>query len=174
MSNMDDAHEDPAGPSADREAYLIESGAYTPHQLAWAKAAIEHGALSETELRTRQKDLDGTETVSDVAARLEIENAAIDECVTRGELLAYMEDGVLRFPKWQFAEAGSAAGTTVTHLAELIAATRELHPSTISAIMSNRQDELRIKGERVTPVQWLARGCAVQDVIDIFEAYLWS
>lgn len=50
----------------------------------------------------------------------------------------------------------------------------DMHPASIQGFMSTPQEDLRVKGERLTPVEWLVHGGNPQALIAILDSFLQS
>jgi len=80
----------------------------------------------------------------------------------------------LRYPLWQFVP-GTGKTELLPHLTEIRAAIRpDVHPAEVAALMTTPQESLTIRGEWVTPREWLRTGGAVEPVIELLQSdYAW-
>ena len=155
----------------EQEDFLIEDGLFTRESFAEARAAIARGELAESERLTRQKGLDASETATQVAARLHLALHEVDVWRERGDLFAFVADGILHYPTWQFTEA--ADHPVLPHLAALAAAFRDdMHPASILGFFSTPQRGAKMDGQPMTPGQWLIRGGDVKTLTDILDSFL--
>jgi len=157
----------------EQENVLVRDGLFIRESLAEAQAAIAQGELAESEQRTRQEGLDASETAAQVAERLHVGLNDVDARLERGDLFAFVADGILHFPTWQFTEA--ADHPVLPHLAALTAAFRDdMHPASILGFFSTPQRDAKMDGQPMTPSQWLVRGGDVRTLTDILDSFLMS
>lgn len=155
----------------DMTAYLIESGVFTPRELADAQARIVRGELAEHQERTRLEALAAALNTDEVATRLgvdvrEIERRRAAEC-----LAAFASDGEHRYPTWQFTD--DPQRPILPGLPRLVSAIPdEMHPASVLGFMTTPQNSLRMGGQKLTPPEWLLSGQDAQDVIDILRSFL--
>jgi hypothetical protein len=153
--------------------FLIGDGLFTRESFAEARAAIARGELAESERQTRQAGLDASETAAQVAARLHIALHEVDVWREQGALFAFVADGTLHYPTWQFTEA--ADHPVLPHLAALTAAFRDdMHPASILGFFSTPQRGAKMDGQPMTPRQWLIQGGDVRTLTDILDSFLMS
>ena len=138
----------PSGSSLTKEQVnvLVRDGLSTRESLAEAQAAIAQGELAESEQRTRQEGLDASETAAQVAERLHIDLNDVDAGLERGDLFAFVADGILHYPTWEFTEA--ADHPVLPHLAALTAAFRDdMRPASILGFFSTPQRGAKMDGQ---------------------------
>ncbi|TFD42586.1 hypothetical protein E3T33_12080 [Cryobacterium sp. TMT1-2-1] len=161
------------GLTKEQEDFLVENGIFTRESLAETKAAIGRGELAESERRTRQEGIDASETATQVATRLHIALHEVDVWRERGDLFAFVADGTLHYPTWQFTDAIDRP--VLPHLAKLTAALPDdMHPAGILGFFSTPQRGAGMNGQPMTPGQWLIRGGDVQTLTDILDSFLMS
>lgn len=136
-----------------------------------AKARVARGDLARLERRTEQEGLDNATTARDAASRLGLTPRTI--AFFPGELFAFVIDGELRYPKWQF--TNDRDNPVLPHLAQLVGAfSDDMQPSTILGFMQTPQEDARPDGVQLTPAEWLVRGGDVQLLVDILHGFLMS
>lgn len=157
--------------SDEQSAFLIESGAFTPEELAETQASIARGELAEAERRTRQSAVKASLSAEEVATQLGIDVAQVEHRRADGSLFAFTTDGEHRYPTWQF--TGDRRRPVLPGLARLIRAfPDDKHPASILGFMSTPQESLLVDNERLTPVEWLLQGGNPQRLVDILESFL--
>lgn len=160
-----------SGLTKEQEDFLIEDGLFTRESLVKAQASIARGELADAERQTRQEGLDASETAEQVATRLHIAPNEVEAWRERGDLFAFVADGTLHYPTWQFTEA--ADQPILPHLATLTAAfPDDMHPASILGFFSTPQQDARMGGQPMTPGQWLLRGGDVTRLKDILDSFL--
>lgn len=128
----------------------------------------EAARLFITEYRTALEPIVASFGPRTVAELLEIDDADVAQLVVEGQLYAFSSGSSLRFPTWQLVEGDRADHRTAPGLTGLVAAIpRSMRPASVLGFMHTPQDDLRVHGDRVTPLQWLKDGGDVQDVLDI-------
>ena len=83
-----------------------------------AKARVARGDLARLERQTEQEGLDNATTARDAASRLGLTPRTI--AFFPGELFAFVIDGELRYPKWQF--TNDRDNPVLPQLAQLVGA----------------------------------------------------
>ena len=136
-----------------------------------AQARVARGELARLERRTDQEGLDKATSARDVANRLGLTPKSI--AVFPGEFFAFVSNGELRYPTWQF--TNDEANPVLPHLAQLVDAfSEDMQPSSILGFMQTPQEDARLNGVQLTPVEWLVRGGDVQRLVDILGSFLMS
>jgi hypothetical protein len=159
--------------SDEQIAFLIESGAFTPEELAETQASIARGGLAETERRTRLGAVNASLSAEEVATRLGVDVANVERGRADGSLFAFTTDGEHRYPTWQF--TGDPRQPVLPGLARLVSAfPDDKHPASILGFMSTPQESLLVDNERLTPVEWLQQGGNPQKLLDILVSFLQS
>lgn len=108
----------------------------------------------------RREMLEQTFSAQVVAARLDLTQAAVQSLVDQGNLYCFTDDGSQKFPSWQFTDDGP-----LPDLAPVLAALGEAHPATVAGFLTLSNDEL----DGLSPVQWLAAGRPVANVVQLAE-----
>ncbi|WP_022904499.1 hypothetical protein [Curtobacterium sp. B8] len=171
---VDEPQSDPRGRQAtpEEEEFLIRSGSFTREQYEKSKAEVARGELDEIERRTELEGLIASLTAKEAADWLGISDAELHALLVVGEVTAFVCDGELRYPAWQFTE--DPAMPVLPGLARLTPAwADQKHPSTILGFMYNADLEIEGTDESFTPIEWLAIGGDVQVVLDYLEAESW-
>jgi hypothetical protein len=159
--------------SDEQIAFLIESGEFTPEELAETQASIARGELAESERRTRQSAVKASLSAEEVATQLGIDVAQVEYRQADGSLFAFTTHGQRRYPTWQF--TGDPRQPVLPGLARLVSGfPDDKHPASILGFMSTPQESLRVDDERLTPVEWLLQGGNPQRLVDILESFLQS
>ncbi|PZE67368.1 hypothetical protein DEJ27_12145 [Curtobacterium sp. MCPF17_018] len=154
--------------TAEQARVLVESGSMTAEELAENEAEVARGELEISEYRTALEPIVASCGPRAVAELLKIDGADVAQLAVKGQLYAFSSGSLLRFPTWQFVDGDRADQRTVPGLADLVAGIpRSMHPASVLGFMHTPQDDLRVHGDRVTPLRWLKDGGDVQDVIDI-------
>jgi len=159
------------GRPEEQEPFAVTSGAMTMEQWKDAEARVARGDLARLERRTEREGLGHATTARDAANRLGLNSRSIS--AFPGELFAFVIDGELRYPAWQF--INGRENPVLPHLAQLVEAfSDDMQPSTILGFMQTPQEDARLDGVQLTPVEWLVRGGDVQRLIDILDSFLMS
>lgn len=152
----------------EEEEFLISSGSFTRESYEEAKAAVARGELEEIERRSRRKGLIAALTAEEVLDWLGIESGELAVRLARGEMTAFVCDGELRYPSWQFTD--DPAAPVLPGLARLTPAWGDQkHPTSILGFMYTAELEIEGTDEPFIPVEWLAIGGDVQVVLDALE-----
>ena len=155
----------------EQAAFFVESRTITREQLDESLARIARGDLARLERRTARGALDEATTPRHAASLLGLSYDGI--AAFRGELFAFVVNGELRYPLWQF--TGIAGQPVLPALPQLARAFGEdMHPASILGFMNTPQDDARIKGVAMTPGQWLLSGRSVKTLVGILESFLMS
>jgi len=155
----------------EQEPFAVKSGAMTRQEWDDAQAQVARGDLDRLERQTERGGIENATTARDVASRFGLTPRSI--AVFPGELFAFVIDGELRYPTWQF--INGREDSVLPHLAQLVEAfSDDMHPSTILGFMQTPQEDARLNGVQLTPVEWLVRGGDVQRLVDILGSFLMS
>ncbi|WP_144803662.1 hypothetical protein [Curtobacterium sp. BH-2-1-1] len=158
--------------TSEEEEFLIRSGSLTREEYEESKAAVARGELEEAERRTVQEALVATLTAGEAADWLGISEAQLHALLAAGEVVAFVCDGELRYPAWQFTD--DPAQPVFPGLARLTPAWGdEKHPASILGFMYNACLEVPGTDDTFTPIEWLTLGGDVQVVLDHLEAASW-
>lgn len=156
----------------EEEEFLIRSGSLTREECEESKAAVARGELEEAERGTVQEALISTLAAEEAADWLSISETQLHELLAAGDVVAFVSDGELRYPAWQFTE--DPAQPVLTGMARLTPAWgEEKHPATILGFMYNACLEVPGTDDTFTPIEWLTLGGDVQVVLDQLEAASW-
>ncbi|ROS53912.1 hypothetical protein EDF21_1765 [Frigoribacterium sp. PhB118] len=161
----------PSGLTEEQEPFAVTSGAMTLEQWNDAQARVVRGDLARLERRTEREGLDGATTARDAASRLGLSPRST--AFFPGDLFAFVIDGELRYPTWQF--TGDRDEPVLPDLAQLVRAfDNDMHPSSIAGFMNTRQQDAYLNGVQLTPAEWLLRGGDVELLVDILGGFLMS
>jgi hypothetical protein len=156
----------------EEEDFLIRSGSMTRAEYEESEAAVACGELDAIERRTELEGLVASLTAEEAADWLGISDAELDALLAAGAVTAFVCNGELQYPAWQFTE--DPAAPVLSGLAQLTPAWGDhKHPSTILGFMYNADLEIEGTDESFTPVEWLTIGGDVQVVLDHLEAESW-
>jgi len=159
------------GLTGEKEPFAVTSGAMTREEWDDARARVARGELARLERRTEREGLDGATTAQDAASRLAVSPRSL--AYFSGDLFAFVIDGKLRYPTWQF--TGDRDKPVIPDLAQLVRAfDDDMHPSSIAGFMNTRQQDAYLDGVQLTPVEWLLRGGNVELLVDILGGFLMS
>ncbi|GGD76624.1 hypothetical protein [Microbacterium murale] len=150
--------------------YLVESGAFTPDELADAMRIVERGSLQLGAALNFLSNLHATRSLGDIMGFLNLASEAVTQAVQGGRLYAVVISGQVRFPDWQFSL--ESPGRLLPHLPEVIEALAGWDARSISGFMATPQSGLVAEG-RQTPVEWLRRGLDVTAIRKIVEEREW-
>lgn len=170
--------EPPTGPrgrqaTLEEEEFLIRFGGWTREEYEESKAEVARGELENVEHRTELEGLVSAVSAEEAADWLRINDAELHALLATGQVTAFVCDGELRYPAWQFTD--DPAMPVLPGLARLTPAWGEQkHPSTILGFMYNADLEIEGTDESFTPVEWLTIGGDVQVVLDHLEAASWQ
>jgi hypothetical protein len=159
------------GLRTEQEPFAVKSGAMTRQEWDDAQARVARGNLDRLERRTERGGLENATTARAAASRLGLTPRSI--AVFPGELFAFVIDGELRYPTWQFTNRRD--NPVLPHLAQLVEAfSDDMQPSTILGFVQTPQEDARLNGVQLTPVEWLVRGGDVRLLVDILDSFLMS
>jgi len=143
--------------SEEQAAFLVDSGAFTPNELAETQASIAQGKLEDAERTTRLDAIRATYCAEEVADLLGTSTQRVESDRVEGTLYAFGIKDEWRYPFWQF--TGDPKHPVVPGIEVLADSTVErMHPASVLGFMTTPQSSARIGGEPVTPVEWLLSG----------------
>ncbi len=100
-------------------------------------------------------------TVGDVAAKWGVDTSRIRHRVRNHALYGVRVGRALRLPEWQFDDDLRP----LPGLAALVEALPEgMHPREVEGFMTTPQDDLRLRGRKVSPRDWLLSGGSAEQV----------
>ncbi|MFF1633502.1 hypothetical protein [Leifsonia sp. NPDC058248] len=170
---MDERRVTRSGLSPEQVDYLIESGDFTPKELADAQARVARGDLAAEERATRQQAIDESLGLSEVAELLGASTEDVDRRRVDGALFAFRANHEFRYPTWQF--TGDPQRPVLPGLERLVQALpTDWPPAGIRGFMLTPQRSARIDGVPATPVEWLVAGGDPQVLSDILNSFLQS
>lgn len=149
--------------TADERRFLIEAGAPTdsfdPARQAEARARLS--ALAAETAAAAAERL----TTSEVADRLGTSESRVRKLAAGGDLYAIRDAvrGRLAFPAWQFIGDQPLRGLRRV----LPALPRSMHPLSLEEWMTTSKEELDDR----TPVEWLARGGSIEEVVRLADSH---
>ncbi|MDY7541825.1 hypothetical protein [Cryobacterium sp. 5B3] len=157
--------------SDEQVAFLIESGDFTAQEFAETEASVARGELAEAERTTRLGVIIDSLSVAEVAQLLSVDAARVRRRQAKGDLYAFLAGGKRRYPLWQF--TGDPAQPVLPGLTVLVhGLPADMHPASIKGFMRTPQEDLRVDGERMTPVDWLLNGGDAQALVSILGSFL--
>lgn len=166
------------GLTEEQASYLIESGDFTPEELARAEQRVASGALAEDERKTRLGALTRTLSAVEVANLLHIDDSRVRHRRAKGLLYSFLVGGKRRYPAWQFVD-----GEPLPNLSQLVDAfPNDWHPAGVESFMTTPKSSLRAPAlaldttnpEHLTPVEWLQSGGDPKAVVGILDSFLQS
>lgn len=161
--------QDDGGRTKKQAPFAVTSGAMTHQEWDDAQARVARGDLDRLERRTEREGLDNATTARDAASRLGLTPKSI--AFYPGYLFAFVIDGELRYPTWQF--TGHRNHPILPDLAQLVRAfDDDMDPSSIQGFMNTRQKNAQLDGAWLTPVEWLLRGGDVELLVRILDGFL--
>ena len=158
--------------SKEQAKFLVESGSFSPEELAETQAQIARGELAEDERATRLEGINASVSAAEVAAHLGVNMETVANNLAAGELFAFAMAGEPRFPNWQF--TGDARQPVLPGLAQFTDAFADKSPASILGFMTTMQRSARIDGVPMTPVNWLLEGGDPQVLREILDSFLQS
>jgi hypothetical protein len=157
--------------SPDQIRYLVDSGAFTGDELSEVQASVAGGNLTEAEQRTRLSAVTESLSAAEVATLLGIDQSRVRHRQAKGNLYAFTTGGKRRYPSWQFTY--DTRQPVIPSLTTIIDAfPSDMHPASITGLMTTPQLELRSNGEATAPVDWLRQGGDPKHVVDIINSFL--
>lgn len=145
------------------------------------RATKEDGNLGSAEAEDVLADVQRKTQLRGVVAALSAEEAAdwlgidavrLQTLVAKGQVVAFVFNGELRYPAWQFTDED--AFPVLPGLASLVAAWgEEAHPSVVLSFMYNANIRIEDIGASLTPIAWLALGGDIRPVLDALEESRW-
>lgn len=156
----------------EEEEFLIRSGSLSREEYEESKAAVARGELEESQGLTVQEALVATLAAEEASDWLGIREEQLQALLGAGDVVAFVCDGELRYPAWQFTD--DPAQPVFPGMARLTPAWGdEKHPATILGFMYNACLEVPGTDDTFTPIEWLTLGGDVQVVLDHLEAASW-
>jgi hypothetical protein len=155
-----------AGPAVDEPASQFSEA---------ERWALDAGGLELTPRRTRDPDprletaarfaalLADSEDVAEVAERLGVTRARIRQRALERSLLAIREDDEWRFPRAQFSDGAPIRGLPAVSLALPL----DLHPVAAWRFLAERNSDLELDDQSVSPIDWLRSGGSPDPVVAI-------
>jgi len=166
---------DPGSPglSAQERAFLIESGEFTPKELAETEASVARGDLRELENRTLLETIAASFSESEAAEKLGVSRHRVRELCGAEQLFGFKVGAVTVYPRWQFTNTRPEG--VLPHLAHLLSELLpdERDPASLQAFMTVPKEDLTFRGEQQTPIQWLLRGGSLDAINDIVDGERW-
>ncbi|MGG7507477.1 hypothetical protein [Plantibacter sp. YIM 135249] len=157
--------------SVDQAAYLIESGAFSPDELAETEASVRRGELAETVRATRLGAIVDSLSEAEVAVGLGVDVSKVGELQSDGALYSFIAGRERRYPLWQFTD--DPARFLLPNLAALVnALPSDMHPASVQGFMATPQQRLRHDGRLTTPVDWLAQGGNPEAAVSALDSFL--
>ncbi|TFC12523.1 hypothetical protein [Cryobacterium sp. MDB2-10] len=157
--------------SDEQVAFLIESGDFTEEEFAETEASLARGDLVKLERTTRLGAITDSLSVAEVAQVLSVDAARVRRRQAKGDLYAFLAGGKRRYPLWQF--TGDPAQPVLPGLTVLVQGLpADMHPASIKGFMRTPQEDLRVDGERMTPVDWLLHGGDARALVSILGSFL--
>lgn len=154
-----------------RDAMLIDSGIFDRESLAALEARVAQGELDDVIRRTWQQSIDESLTQSEAARKIGVGTPKIRWMLSVGDLFAFVADGALRFPLWQF--TGDPLEPVIPHLSRLVEAfSEQLTPASIRGFMTTPHTETQVAGRDVAPIEWLRAGGDVETLVELLNSYL--
>jgi hypothetical protein len=159
------------GPTEDRRAFLIASGAFTEETLDEAQADVDRGALILSEAESWLADACRTTSLNDTKGFLGVDDDELVRRIENGELVAVKIADRLRFPAWQF-EVSNRPSKTLRGLPEIVAAlaTNGEGWRRDAIFMTNPKGSLVAEAEQ-SPVRWLRDGGSVEAVLSAIDSW---
>ena len=109
--------------------------------------------------------------MAEVAQVLSIDAARVRRRQAKGDLYAFVAGGKHRYPRWQF--TGDPARPVLPGLAALVQGLpADMHPASVQGFMTTPQEDLRVDGIGMKPVDWLLRGGDPQALLEILGSFL--
>lgn len=141
--------------TAAQEDALRAAGSYVTEmppaaQRASTMAAKQHSELIATSLTTK-----------DVAQLLSVTPGRISQRVAAKTLYSLRVGNTLRFPRFQFTEAGELPGWK--HVCPTLP--ENVPPISVENLMTRPSPDLTQQGEQLSPAAWLASGGSPDDVV---------
>lgn len=163
--------------SQEQVNFLIASGAFTSAEFADTEAHVDGGGLAREERETQLASLLDTNSATEVALRLGIDDSRVRHRQSKGLLYAFLTGGKRRYPQWQF--TGNPTQPVLPGLAAIIEAIPEgMHPASVESFMSTPQEDLRMdtgsSTVNVTPTEWLLQGGDTKMVVGVLDSFLQS
>lgn len=104
-------------------------------------------------------------TAADVAHRLGLSPSTVRRYKSARRLYSYKSGGRRLFPAWQFRDGGNRRIPALERVLEEIPASA--HPQTVAGFFMTSQPDLEVKGNPVSPKEWLETGGPVEPVAEM-------
>jgi hypothetical protein len=157
--------------SDEQVAFLIESGDFTEEEFAETEASLARGDLVKQERTTRLGVIIDSLSVAEVAQVLSVDAARVRRRQAKGDLYAFLAGGKRRYPLWQF--TGDPARPVLPGLTVLVhGLPADMHAASVQGFMTTPQEDLRVAGQRMTPVDWLLHGGDARALVSILGSFL--
>lgn len=152
--------------------YLIESGAFTPDQLAETQLRVERGSLQSGAIQAFLTDLRGTLSQEQVAGYLGSSDLEVRDAITDRRLYAVEIADRLRFPTWQFML--SRGQKLIPGLPRLIDEFGDQRSGqSVAAFMRTPQEDLVVEAPQ-TPTDWVRRGGDIETLCSLIASTGWA
>jgi hypothetical protein len=152
-------------------AMLIDSGFFNRESFAALEARVTQGDLDDLIRRTWQQSIDASLVRSEAARKIGVGIPKIRWMLSVGDLFAFVADGALRFPLWQF--TGDPSKPVIPHLSRLVEAfSEQLTPASIQGFMTTPHTDTQVAGRAATPIEWLRAGGNVQTLVELLDSDL--
>lgn len=156
----------------DGDVDLSESGVFTPEALTSMNARVANGELAQIVQRTWQEAITSSFTLIEVTRRLGIGRSKLLWMVSVHDLFAFVADGELRFPAWQFTE--DPLQPVLPHLSRLVEAFADsISPTSMLGFMRTPHGQTQLDEQVATPVEWLIAHGDVERLVTILNEVLW-
>lgn len=163
------------GLSSDQADFLVNAGVFDAAELDATSQRVSAGDLAAKQIRTRLKSVTQSLTTEEVAGRLGIDASTVRHRQGKQLLYSFTVGRNRMYPQWQLAPRAGGRWAPLPGLPRVVEAIPgDMHQATVAGIMTSRQDDLRVDGERVTPAQWLFGGGDPEAVTGVFRSYLQS
>lgn len=156
----------------DDEREFLTSSPHSREEYEAVKAEVAHGELADLERRTEHEAMSAALTLEEAADWLGVGTGRVLTDLAFGDLFAFVCDGELRFPAWQFTD--DPEHPALDHLSWMAAGLGAMHPALILGFMTTLHSDTLIGGRPATPVEWLTTRRDVQPLLDLLEKRLWS
>lgn len=136
-----------------------------------AARRVAQGELDVIIRRSRSNGLSAALTVDEAAGWIRKGAGRVLHDIHQGDLFAFVCDGELRLPAWQF--TADPDMPTLRHLSRLIPHFEsDQHPATILGLMTTPHDDTLVNGAAVTSTVWLLADGNPQKLIDMLDSFL--
>jgi hypothetical protein len=155
---------------SDEEARLLDASGFTEDPEAYAHVAadiVAHTALL----------INSAYSTSAVAAALNVNESRVRQRRLARTLWAIYDNGAWVFPAVQF-ESHPQTNLPYKQIRGLDqvfpALPADLHPVSVAGFLRTPQPDLTLDGARLSPLQWLHSGGAIEPVLRLVEAADWA